>query len=47
MIMTIVFTTSTTQDKLDDLVKRGVSVYILKSIDIDILHSKLKEIEQL
>lgn len=38
----IVFTASTiTQDELDDLVKRGVTAYILKPIDIDILHSKL------
>lgn len=44
----IVFTASTiTQDELDDLVKRGVSAYILKPIDIDILHSKLKEIAKL
>ena len=41
----IVFTASTiTQDELDGLVKRGVSAYILKPIDIDVLHSKLKEI---
>ena len=38
----IVFTASTiTQEELDDLVKRGVTAYILKPIDIDILHSKL------
>ena len=38
----IVFTASTiTQEELDDLVKRGVTTYILKPIDIDILHSKL------
>ena len=38
----IVFTASTiTQDELDELVKRGVTSYILKPIDIDILHSKL------
>lgn len=38
----IVFTASTiTQDELDNLVKRGVTSYILKPIDIDILHSKL------
>ncbi|MFB5636112.1 MAG: PleD family two-component system response regulator [Nitrosopumilus sp.] len=44
----IVFTASTiTQDELNGLVKRGVSAYILKPIDIDILHSKLKEIAQL
>lgn len=43
----IVFTASTiTQDELDGLVKRGVSAYILKPIDIDVLHSKLKEIAQ-
>lgn len=41
----IVFTASTiTQDELEGLVKRGVSAYILKPIDIDVLHSKLKEI---
>ena len=41
----IVFTASTiTQDELDELVKRGVTSYILKPIDIDILHSKLIEI---
>jgi len=40
----IVFTASTiTQDELDDLVDRGVTSYILKPIDIDILHSKLVE----
>ena len=38
----IVFTASTiTQEELDDLVKRGVTSYILKPIDIDILHKKL------
>jgi DNA-binding response OmpR family regulator len=43
----IVFTASTiTQDELEGLVKRGVSAYILKPIDIDVLHSKLKEIAQ-
>ena len=43
----IVFTASTiTQDELDNLVKRGVTTYILKPIDIDVLHSKLKEIAQ-
>ncbi len=43
----IVFTASTiTKDELDGLVKRGVSAYILKPIDIDVLHSKLKEIAQ-
>ncbi|WP_297592347.1 response regulator [Nitrosopumilus sp.] len=41
----IVFTASTiTQDELDNLVKRGVAAYILKPIDIDLLHSKLIEI---
>ncbi|WP_246271208.1 response regulator [Nitrosopumilus cobalaminigenes] len=40
----IVFTASTiTQDELDELVTRGVTSYILKPIDIDILHSKLIE----
>jgi DNA-binding response OmpR family regulator len=40
----IVFTASTiTQDELDNLVDRGVTSYILKPIDIDILHSKLIE----
>lgn len=40
----IVFTASTiTQDELDDLVRRGVTSYILKPIDIDILLSKLVE----
>ena len=38
----IVFTASTiTQEELDDLVDRGVTSYILKPIDIDILLSKL------
>ena len=38
----IVFTASTiTQDELDQLVTRGVTSYILKPIDIDILLSKL------
>ncbi len=38
----IVFTASTiTQEELDDLVKRGVMSYILKPVDIDLLHSKL------
>ena len=38
----IVFTASTiTPEELDELVKRGVTTYILKPIDIDILHSKL------
>jgi len=38
----IVFTASTiTQDELDELVKRGVTSYILKPIDIDVLLSKL------
>jgi len=40
----IVFTASTiTQEELDDLVNRGVTSYILKPIDIDILLSKLVE----
>ena len=40
----IVFTASTiTEEELEGLVKRGVSSYILKPIDIDILHSKLVE----
>ena len=43
----IVFTASTiTQDELEGLVKRGLSAYILKPIDIDVLHSKLKVIAQ-
>jgi len=38
----IVFTASTiTQEELDDLVKRGVTAYILKPIDIDVLLAKL------
>ena len=38
----IVFTASTiTPEELDLLVKRGVTTYILKPIDIDILHTKL------
>ena len=38
----IVFTASTiTQDELDELVNRGVTSYILKPIDIDVLLSKL------
>ena len=38
----IVFTASTiTPEELDGLVKRGVTTYILKPIDIDILHTKL------
>ena len=41
----IVFTASTiTQDELDALVKRGVTSYILKPIDIDLLLSKILEI---
>ncbi len=41
----IVFTASTiTQEELDELVTRGVTSYILKPIDIDILLSKLVEI---
>lgn len=40
----IVFTASTiTQDELDELVTRGVTSYILKPIDIDILLSKIIE----
>ena len=40
----IVFTASTiTQEELDQLVTRGVTSYILKPIDIDILLSKLVE----
>jgi len=38
----IVFTASTiTQEELDELVNRGVTSYILKPIDIDVLLSKL------
>ena len=44
----IVFTASTiTQDELEKLVKRGVTAYLLKPIDIDLLHSKLVEIADL
>ncbi|MCV0430102.1 MAG: response regulator [Nitrosopumilus sp.] len=44
----IVFTASTiTQEELDDLVKQGVTGYILKPIDIDILHSKLIDTAEL
>lgn len=40
----IVFTASTiTQDELDQLVSRGVTSYILKPIDIDLLLSKIIE----
>ena len=40
----IVFTASTiTQEELDELVDRGVTSYILKPIDIDILLSKVIE----
>ena len=40
----IVFTASTiTEDELDGLVDRGVSSYILKPIDIDLLLSKIIE----
>ena len=40
----IVFTASTiTEDELDGLVTRGVSSYILKPIDIDLLLSKIIE----
>ena len=41
----IVFTASTiTQEELDELVNRGVTSYILKPIDIDLLLSKVIEI---
>ena len=41
----IVFTASTiTQDELDELVNRGVTSYILKPIDIDVLMNKIIEI---
>jgi two-component system OmpR family response regulator len=44
----IVFTASTiTQEELENLVKRGVTAYLLKPIDIDLLHSKLVEIADL
>jgi DNA-binding response OmpR family regulator len=40
----IVFTASTvTQDELNQLVRRGVTSYILKPIDIDLLLSKIIE----
>lgn len=40
----IVFTASTiTQEELDGLVDRGITSYILKPIDIDVLLSKLIE----
>jgi len=40
----IVFTASTiTEEELDGLVDRGVSAYILKPIDIDLLLSKIIE----
>lgn len=40
----IVFTASTiTQEELDELVDRGVTAYILKPIDIDLLLSKIIE----
>jgi len=40
----IVFTASTiTEEELDELVERGVSSYILKPIDIDLLLSKIIE----
>ena len=40
----IVFTASTiTQEELDELVSRGVSSYILKPIDIDVLLAKIIE----
>lgn len=41
----IVFTASTmSQEELDGLVTRGVSAYILKPIDIDVLLAKLVEV---
>lgn len=44
----IVFTASTiTQEELDGIVNRGVSSYILKPIDIDILLAKLVETAKL
>ena len=44
----IVFTASTiTQDELDELVNRGVTSYILKPIDIDVLMNKILEIANL
>ena len=43
----IVFTASTiTQEELDELVDRGVTSYILKPIDIDLLLSKIIETAQ-
>jgi CheY-like chemotaxis protein len=40
----IVFTASTiTQDELDKLVNRGITSYILKPVDIDLLLSKIIE----
>ena len=43
----IVFTASTiTQEELDELVDRGVTSYILKPIDIDLLLSKVIETAQ-
>ena len=43
----IVFTASTiTQEELDELVNRGVTSYILKPIDIDLLLSKVIETAQ-
>ena len=40
----IVFTASTvTQEELDELVSRGITSYILKPIDIDLLLSKIIE----
>lgn len=43
----IVFTASTiTQEELDELVERGVTSYILKPIDIDLLLSKVIETAQ-
>ena len=41
----IVFTASTvTKEELDGLVDRGVTAYILKPIDIDLLLSKITEV---
>lgn len=40
----IVFTASTiTQEELDELVNRGITSYILKPVDIDLLLSKIIE----
>ncbi len=41
----IVFTASSiSKDKLDDLLKRGVSSYILKPVDVDVLLEKIHEV---